>query len=109
MRSGEVGVDAEIVAAAAVGDGVIRDHVLIVAIPRREGEEQDGRTGEKFYIETAGSGGGWLDFDGEGRPMPNPSNGDIGADEEQAAKGAEIDNLPVIEPAKDGLDEMIGN
>ncbi|MBZ0112533.1 MAG: CRTAC1 family protein [Thermoanaerobaculia bacterium] len=27
---------------------------------------QDGRTGENFYVETAGSGGGWVDFDGDG-------------------------------------------
>ena len=27
---------------------------------------QDGRSGEKYYIETAGSGGGWFDFDNDG-------------------------------------------
>jgi hypothetical protein len=51
----------------------------------------------------------WFDFDDELRPAPEGSNGDIGADEEQAAKGAETNNLLVIEPEKDGLDEMIGN
>jgi enediyne biosynthesis protein E4 len=29
-------------------------------------QHRDGRTGEKYYIETAGSGGGWIDFDGDG-------------------------------------------
>ena len=26
----------------------------------------DGRSGERFYVETAASGGGWLDYDGDG-------------------------------------------
>lgn len=29
-------------------------------------EHSDYRTGEKYYVETTGSGGGWLDFDGDG-------------------------------------------
>ena len=27
---------------------------------------QDGRSGQKYYVETGGSGGGWLDFDDDG-------------------------------------------
>ncbi|MDA8018662.1 MAG: CRTAC1 family protein [Thermoanaerobaculia bacterium] len=27
---------------------------------------QDGRSGQRFYVETVASGGGWLDFDGDG-------------------------------------------
>ncbi len=27
---------------------------------------QDGRSGQKYYVETTASGGGWLDFDGDG-------------------------------------------
>ena len=43
----------------------------------------------------------WWDFDGEGRPAPNPSNGDIGADEEQGAKDAGVDELQPIESVPD--------
>lgn len=40
-----------------------------VDVAREKGldfRHQDGRSGEKFYIETAASGGGLLDFDGDG-------------------------------------------
>ena len=29
-------------------------------------KHQDGRSGQRYYVETAASGGGWLDFDGDG-------------------------------------------
>ncbi len=33
-----------------------------------EFRHEDGRTGAKYYIETGGSGGGWIDIEGDGDP-----------------------------------------
>lgn len=45
------------------GDPWFHDVASEVGIDFRH---QDGRTGEKYYVETTASGGGWLDADGDG-------------------------------------------
>ena len=50
------------VAASAAAD----DFVDVAAKLGIDFRHQDARSGEKYYVETAASGGGWLDFDGDG-------------------------------------------
>ncbi len=50
--------------AASTGGGEI--FVDVTAESGVDFRHQDGRSGEKFYVETTASGGGWLDADGDG-------------------------------------------
>lgn len=60
---------AVLVVAVTLAGGIATAEPLFHDIAAEVGidfRHQDGRTGEKYYVETTASGGGWLDADGDG-------------------------------------------
>lgn len=56
-------------ASAAASDLAPRETPWFVDISQQVGVDfrhQDGRSGQRYYVETVASGGGWLDFDSDG-------------------------------------------